>query len=98
MKSTEVIHSSMNRSKLRRLFKRYHGSIKRVADELAPPVSSESVSRWLKGQTHSVRIETAVLHEAEKLLAEEAKIEAARAKVAKIDSSRPTASGQRPGT
>jgi len=52
----------MNRSKLRKLFKRHHGSIKRVADQVG--VNSVSVSSWLKGETESPRIELAVLREA----------------------------------
>jgi hypothetical protein len=74
----------MTRSKLRKLFKRHHGSIKRVAHGLG--LTSECVSRWLKGANDSVRIEAAVLCEAEKLLLEDARIETVRAKLSKIGS------------
>jgi transposase-like protein len=65
-----------NRIKLRNLYKRHHGAIKRVAEEVG--VSSVSVSDWLKGKNESPRIELAILREAKRLLAEESESRALR--------------------
>jgi hypothetical protein len=67
---------NMNRSKLRKLFKRHHGSIKRVANQVG--VTSVSVSSWLKGESESPRIELAALREAQRLLAHDSESRAMR--------------------
>jgi transcriptional regulator with XRE-family HTH domain len=84
MDATKRNGNTVTRHKLRKLFKRHHGSIKRVAGQLG--VSCEAVSRWLQGKNDSVRVEAAVLREAEKLFLEDAEIETVRAKLSRIGS------------
>jgi transcriptional regulator with XRE-family HTH domain len=71
----------MTRAQLRKLFKRHHGSIKRVASKAG--VTSVAVTRWLKGESESVcRIEPIALAEAKELVSLEARNNAMREDIA----------------
>ncbi len=62
---------SLSKSQLRRLFRRHYGASAQLARQLT--VSRTTISRWLKGEVVSKRIEIAAARMAEDLLSAEPK-------------------------
>jgi hypothetical protein len=70
----------LSRESLHKLFKRHYGSFTRVADQVGTNVNV--ISAWFRGwaKSDNMRIESAILLEAQRLLEIEAKTEAIRNK------------------
>jgi predicted transcriptional regulator len=64
------------------VFLKHRGSITRVADKLG--ITAEAISTFLRGRNNSRRVESAVIWEAHKLLADEAKAKVAYDRLAEL--------------